>query len=291
MQTFKKLFSYTAVLLGFAAFAFLAPSCSDSDEPDNTPVAATGIEITPSTLSMMVGTSKSIVVSVKPANATDRSYTLVSSNPSVATVKDNRVTGVAVGEATITATSNDGDFEAACTVTVKTADPTLINLNSFTQGVLLFYGTNYGTAGLSYNWRIQLAGPTYDVVNLVGKGGALMFELNTDLSSTMEIAPGLYTMLDKDKTEASTLLPFTAIPGMLDATQSEPIGAWYLYSEEEGGTPDATNDIESGTVEVSKNDDTYTLKFSFLDEDENILFKGTYTGVPIYIDVTKPQQQ
>lgn len=294
MQTIKNLFSYTAVLLGFAAFAFFAPSCSDSDDPvtpSDAPV--TGIKITPEEITVTEGLSKSIVVSVLPSNAADKTYKLTSSDTSVATVEDDKITGVAPGEAIITATSNEGNFTATCKVTVKSTEPMIHSLNAFSQGALLFYGTNYGTEGLSHNWRIQLTGTGYkDAVNLMGKGDALMFEINTSTDYTTEVVPGTYTMLKKDETVTEALKPGTAIPGLIDGTDGEsPIGTWYLFGESEDEVASAVNDIESGTVEVSKNGDEYTLKFDFLDEDENILFKGTYVGTLTYIDVTTQPRQ
>ena len=99
-------------------------------------------------------------------------------------------------------------------------------------------------------------------------------------------------MLKKDETVTEALKPGTAIPGLIDGTDGEsPIGTWYLFGESEDEVASAVNDIESGTVEVSKNGDEYTLKFDFLDEDENILFKGTYVGTLTYIDVTTQPRQ
>ena len=56
---------------------------------------------------------------VAPYNSSNKSVTWSSSNPSVAEVdQDGMVTAVAAGEATITVTTADGSFTAACTATV-----------------------------------------------------------------------------------------------------------------------------------------------------------------------------
>ena len=84
-----------------------------------TPV--TSITLNRNTLSLGLGLSATLTVeNVEPADATDKTVTWSSSNESVATVdKDGKVTGIAVGEATITATANDGSgVSASCTVTV-----------------------------------------------------------------------------------------------------------------------------------------------------------------------------
>ncbi len=55
---------------------------------------------------------------------TNSKVTFVSDKPEIATVnEDGKVTGVAVGTATITITSDDGSFVDKCTVTVKEAIP------------------------------------------------------------------------------------------------------------------------------------------------------------------------
>ena len=58
-------------------------------------------------------------LTVEPANATDEGVTYESSNVAVATVDENGlVTGVAAGEAIITATGENEEITATCTVTV-----------------------------------------------------------------------------------------------------------------------------------------------------------------------------
>ena len=80
-------------------------------------VAVTSITLNITSLSLEVGRTATIVATVKPDNATDKTVTWTSSNSGVATVDQNgRVTAVAEGSATITATA--GGKQATCTVTV-----------------------------------------------------------------------------------------------------------------------------------------------------------------------------
>ena len=61
---------------------------------------------------------------VQPENATNKAVTWASSNPSVATVEDGKVTAVGAGTATITVAAADGSGKsAACTVTVTEPEP------------------------------------------------------------------------------------------------------------------------------------------------------------------------
>lgn len=81
---------------------------------------ATGISLNTSTLSIVVDSTSTLTATVFPETATDKSVTWTSSNEFVATVSsEGVVTAIAVGTATITATTNDGtDFSASCEVTV-----------------------------------------------------------------------------------------------------------------------------------------------------------------------------
>jgi len=83
------------------------------------PVAVTGVTLNVNETSITIGESEVLSASVSPYNATNQTVSWTSSNNSVATVSNaGRVTGVAEGEATITVTTNDGNFTATCAVTV-----------------------------------------------------------------------------------------------------------------------------------------------------------------------------
>jgi len=70
-------------------------------------------------ITLQVGNAATIPVIVIPPDATDKTLTWSSNNPSVATVNHNgKVTALAEGEAIITATTNDGNFKARCIVKV-----------------------------------------------------------------------------------------------------------------------------------------------------------------------------
>ena len=84
------------------------------------PVAVTGVSLDRSTLGIGVGQSDTLRATVAPSNASDRSVTWSSSNTSVATVDSSgKVTAVKVGSATVTVKTTDGNFTAACAVTVS----------------------------------------------------------------------------------------------------------------------------------------------------------------------------
>lgn len=98
-----------------------------SEQPDDPPtpstVSVTGISVSPTTKELTVGDTFSIQATITPANATNKSVTWASSNPSVASVSSSGVvTAKAEGATTITAKSNDGNYTATCVVTVKKAE-------------------------------------------------------------------------------------------------------------------------------------------------------------------------
>ena len=85
-------------------------------------VLATGVTLNQGNLTLTsAGQTASLTATVSPSNATNKSVTWTSSNPSVATVSSSGVvTAVANGTATITATTADGSNKTAtCAVTVN----------------------------------------------------------------------------------------------------------------------------------------------------------------------------
>ena len=81
---------------------------------------ATGVTLSFSSVALDAGKTKTITAAVTPSSATLKSVTWSSSNTAVAKVSSTgKITAVAAGTATITATSKDGAASATCKVTVK----------------------------------------------------------------------------------------------------------------------------------------------------------------------------
>ena len=81
-------------------------------------IEVASITLDKTTLEITQDETATLTATVLPANADDPSVTWSTSDPAIATVVDGVVTGVAPGEAVITAKA--GDKTATCTVTVKT---------------------------------------------------------------------------------------------------------------------------------------------------------------------------
>ena len=82
----------------------------------------TGVKVSPSTATMYVGDSRTLVATVEPANAENKNVSWTSSDTSVASVdQSGKVTAVKAGSATITVTTAEGGHKATCDITVQVA--------------------------------------------------------------------------------------------------------------------------------------------------------------------------
>ena len=100
---------------------FDAVQTPDSIQASGT-VAATGVALAPSALSLTVGDTSQLVPVVLPTNASNKAVTYSSSAEGYATVDENGlVTAAGAGTATITVTTEDGGFTDTCAVTVAEA--------------------------------------------------------------------------------------------------------------------------------------------------------------------------
>ena len=82
-------------------------------------VVVTSVTLDNPTLDLNIGESSTLVATVAPDNATDKTVTWTTSDATIATVNNGVVSALAAGTATITATS--GTQTATCDVTVSTS--------------------------------------------------------------------------------------------------------------------------------------------------------------------------
>lgn len=95
----------------------------NKDNKDDAPVHVTGIGLNKNELTLVVRDTAQLTVSVQPDNASNKDITWNISDVTVAVIADNGlVIAMTPGTATITATTDDGGFKAACTVTVNAAN-------------------------------------------------------------------------------------------------------------------------------------------------------------------------
>lgn len=90
----------------------------------NEKVDVTGIELDQTTANMTVGETLTLTATVTPEDATNKNIIWTSSNEEMATVKDGVVTALAAtgyDEVVITATTEDGNFSASCSIYIYPA--------------------------------------------------------------------------------------------------------------------------------------------------------------------------
>ena len=118
----RKLLTICLIALSAIVMVSLPVSCEPTEEPvpgpgpdDNVAVESVTLDRTSDTLE--IGGTLTLVATVSPSNAKDKSVSWSSSDSSVATVSNGTVTAVAAGSATITATA--GGKSATCVITVE----------------------------------------------------------------------------------------------------------------------------------------------------------------------------
>ena len=103
--------------------------CKVIVKEESDPVAVTGVKLAFTTLTQKIGTSFTLVATIEPANATNKTVTWSSSNSTVASVTNMGVVQAkAAGTADITVTTADGGHTATCSFTVTAEDVPLTGL-------------------------------------------------------------------------------------------------------------------------------------------------------------------
>ena len=91
-----------------------------------TTIPVTGVSLNPNSVSLFSGSSTTLAANISPANATNKNVTWSSNNTIIASVDaTGKVTGNAVGNATVTVTTSDGNKTATCAVTVSAVPTTM----------------------------------------------------------------------------------------------------------------------------------------------------------------------
>lgn len=113
-------------------------------------VAVTGVSLNTASGELPVGGQTTLTATVVPANATNKSVTWTSSAPTVATVVNGVVTALKAGTAVITAKTEDGDFTATYSLTVKVATTDVIATYGYADNTRLSTGTGSEKAEAGY---------------------------------------------------------------------------------------------------------------------------------------------
>jgi hypothetical protein len=116
----NKLLFTAAILALVSTMGFIG--CSSGSDDNTTTVAVTGVTLSDSTINLVKGTTKTLVATITPEDATEKTLNWTSSDSSKVYVDaDGVVTAVDVttSAVTVTVTTLDGAFSAACAVNVS----------------------------------------------------------------------------------------------------------------------------------------------------------------------------
>uniref|UniRef100_A0A6C0KPR7 Peptidase S53 domain-containing protein n=1 Tax=viral metagenome TaxID=1070528 RepID=A0A6C0KPR7_9ZZZZ len=160
----------------------------------STPILLSTITLQPSVVSLGPGQTRQLTSTILPANAANSVLTWSSSNPSVVTVSNGLLRGIAKGSASIRATSTDGSNQSATVAVI--VSPILVtniqvtpnalilvinNTSQLTATVLPSHSTNPSLVWVSTNTRVATV--TNGVVKGLSKGSAMIQIKSTDGSN------------------------------------------------------------------------------------------------------------
>ena len=117
------------------------------------PYAVTGVTLDRTTLSLEMGETATLLATVLPEDARDKTVTWSSGNTAVATVdQQGKITTVSPGTAQITVTTKDGSFSASCALTVVERIVPITSISYAEKGT-----TVKMNMGESYNIRVKVS--------------------------------------------------------------------------------------------------------------------------------------
>lgn len=106
--------------IDFTKLHKLKNSNSNQNSNSNSNILVTDVKLNKTSLSLKVGETYTLMASVQPSSATDKSVTWTSSNTDVASVSaSGKITAQKAGTTTITVSTKDGNKKATCKVTVN----------------------------------------------------------------------------------------------------------------------------------------------------------------------------
>lgn len=158
-----------------------------------TPIAVTSVSLSSNSETIKVGKTVTLTPTVSPSNATNKNVTWSSSDTSVATVSEGKVTGVAAGTATITVTTVSGSKTATCTVVVQESSAGGEEAFSITYTDL---PTSYQTGSTVYTAESGIKFQAYNCANYSSK---MQFKASSGyLQTTEELELQSVTINDRE---------------------------------------------------------------------------------------------
>jgi uncharacterized protein YjdB len=196
IESMKKKFKFLNLITVLVLMLGITTSCEND-------VPLTGIELDQVESNVMVGATLNLNVVFNPIDATNKNITWESSNTSAATVADGIVTGVALGEATITATSQESNtLQATCEILVVPSNGQQITVSGdITADTKWYANARYFLSGFVYvkNNATLTIEPGTIIKGVSGTKGSLIIERGSKIMAQgTESKPIVFTS-DKPK--------------------------------------------------------------------------------------------
>ena len=122
-------------------------------------IPVTKVTLNKKSTTLEIGKTETLTAKVIPTNATNTKVTWTSSNDSVATVSNGKVTAKKAGSTTIIVKTEDGGMTASCTVTVKEKEPDAAkpivpssSVYKYEGSTFKYYVTSTNRYYLTYIW-------------------------------------------------------------------------------------------------------------------------------------------
>ncbi|KAA1243302.1 carbohydrate-binding protein [Aquimarina sp. RZ0] len=187
-------------------------------------VDVTGVDISPSTITLNQRQTMTLAAVVSPANATNKNVTWSSGNTAIASVDNTGViTAQSVGSAVITVTTEDGSFTATINVTVddntppSSGDDIVIEAETFISTDGTFDDASSGGPGTGVN-------ASGVGINYVNSGDWAEYTINVGTSGDYKVTYQISS--PSDNAEVQLL-----IDGVVVATDAVPNnGGWDTYT-------------------------------------------------------------
>ena len=164
-------------------------TCLVTVTTDDIPV--TGVSLSFESASLKVGKTLTLSPTVEPVTATNQALTWSTSNPEYAEVSDNgTVTGVAVGESTITVTIVEGGFSASCLISVYESSSTEDDYEPDENDTsILFITTDRISSEISNNKYETTVNQTYKQIYVNAPDVKVTINLNNATIENSENSP------------------------------------------------------------------------------------------------------
>lgn len=209
-------------------------------------VEATSVSVSPASVTLDIGGSATVTATVEPSDATDKTITWASADPSVATVSNGVITGVKAGSTTVTATCGNASGSVSVVVN-STATPTPDQDPEEPSEGLPYTDVNTG------DWFYDTVADVYYNGLMTGKNPTTFAPAET--LARAQFATILYRMEDEPSVSFSQKFP--------DVVQ----GDWYtdavLWASDAGVVTGYSNTGKFGPADMINREQMATMMFRY----------------------------